>query len=220
VSVEKKTKIPGVTLTDADDICTTGFYGYITASFAQLRELLGEPNLAGSGDGKVSTEWGVQIDNHDYAMTIHDYKETSAYRNDLPSVEEFRAHDSYSWHISAHSKAGVDKLIAAIEKALATLTATKPETAKLTREGAAAQRLARAIDLIEEARQLLDDAQAALCGVIGVAPLCRNIRVVEKTVKNLRYCAEEVQDGDLDAHRLRLDHEPDEAAEAKYAPSK
>jgi hypothetical protein len=218
VSVEKKTKIPGVTLTDADDICTTGFYGYITASFAQLRELLGEPNLAGSGDGKVSTQWSVKLNGH--TITIYDYKETNLYDNALPSVEEFRALPSYSWYISAHSKADADKLIAALERALATLDMVKPEPAKLTREGAAAQRLARAIDLIEESRALLDAAHAALSDVQNVGPLRRNISIVEKTVKNLRYCVEEVQDDDLDAHRLRLDHEPDEAAEAKYAPSK
>lgn len=72
------------------------------ASYAQLVTLLGEPNSAGD-EYKVSTEWLLE-DENGHVVTIYDYKETSLYDNDLPSVEEFRALPSFEWTIGALSK--------------------------------------------------------------------------------------------------------------------
>jgi len=86
----------------------TSLRGYIRASFAQLRELFGEP-MGSSGDGKVSTEWHF-VGQQGQVITLYDYKETKEYDDSpgMPTVEEFRSWPFHVWHVGA--KHGADAL--------------------------------------------------------------------------------------------------------------
>ncbi len=104
------TKIPGVTR--GGDLSGTSLQGEINASFKQIRDLLGESE---ESDGyKVSTMWTCVFEGKTF--TVYDYKETSLYSDDLPSVEEFQARESYAWHIGGSGNA--EAFIAAIKAAL------------------------------------------------------------------------------------------------------
>ncbi len=81
----------------------TWLQGYFTCAFADLVRILGAPSSDAwasptDGDGKVSTEWTVRADDG-RVFTVYDYKETSLYDSDLPSVDAFRAQPSHRWHI-------------------------------------------------------------------------------------------------------------------------
>lgn len=81
--------------------------GYFTASYADLKKVLGEPQ---SSDGyKVSTEWIVEHNGRTW--TIYDYKETDLYEPGYPSVEQFRKLPEYQWHIGGEGKEGLNKFI-------------------------------------------------------------------------------------------------------------
>lgn len=75
---------------------------YYVASYEELQEVLGDP-LPKSDEYKVSTEWILEDENGNVA-TVYDYKSTSLYAPDLPSVEEFRKLKKYKWHIGTESK--------------------------------------------------------------------------------------------------------------------
>jgi hypothetical protein len=78
----------------------TSLQGYVTTSFARLVEKFGAPNGPEcSGDGKVSTEWVFEGLKPGDVFTLYDYKETCAYDPSYPTVEAFRARDSYEWHV-------------------------------------------------------------------------------------------------------------------------
>lgn len=93
-----KTKIEGITL--SDKFPSSALVGNIDASYKELEALLGPPNGEASGDGKVSTEW--VLGHNGQVFSLYDYKETSLYDSELPSVEAFRAQPSYCWHIGGH----------------------------------------------------------------------------------------------------------------------
>lgn len=86
---------------------------YFRASYSDLVTLLGEPN-AGSDGYKVSTEWCVTYSNQTYS--IYDYKETSLYDEEMPTVKVFRGRDHYDWHVGARENAS--SFITAMETAL------------------------------------------------------------------------------------------------------
>lgn len=71
--------------------------GRIDVSYDDLVKLFGEPNGYGD-DYKISTYWTLE-DNKGRVATIHDWKNTNLYEDDLPSVEEFRKFPSYQWTI-------------------------------------------------------------------------------------------------------------------------
>jgi hypothetical protein len=76
----------------------TSLRGGITTSYAKLKALFGE---AKESDGhKVSSEW-VFEDEDGSVATLYDWKQTSLYDEEYPSVDEFRAQSSYDWHIGA-----------------------------------------------------------------------------------------------------------------------
>ncbi len=79
----------------------TSYHGDdVEATFAELVAVLGPPNQAGDGY-KVSSEWTlVRVDRKAVAV-LYDYKMTSLYDPEYPSVEEFRKLRS-SWHVGAH----------------------------------------------------------------------------------------------------------------------
>jgi hypothetical protein len=64
----------------------------IRATYGNLVRLLGQPN--GHVSDKVTTEWVLLHEGGRF--TIYDYKATSEYDGDLPSVSEFRK-QSYDW---------------------------------------------------------------------------------------------------------------------------
>ena len=87
----------------ADDLAPVGtcLQGHVTATFDQIVERFGEPNILGEGLGsgdKVWWEWGVQFTKWDDALeddepiyaTIYDWKETHP---DHAHTGEYR------WHI-------------------------------------------------------------------------------------------------------------------------
>lgn len=98
------------------DLSGTSLQHYVEASYKDLVALLGEPS---DSDGyKVSTEWNLTHEESGEPIALYDYKETHLYDPDLPSVEKFRALDSYEWHIGARSKQVARNFAAALEEAI------------------------------------------------------------------------------------------------------
>ena len=81
----------------------THLQGYIIAKYSELVEIFGEPE---SSDGyKVSGEW-IVIDNNDRVFTVYDWKCTSLYGSDLPSVDSFRkSSELQEFNIGGHADA-------------------------------------------------------------------------------------------------------------------
>lgn len=101
--MREETKIKGIYKSyDAD--AGGSLAGYVTASYADLVILLGDPNSEGD-EYKVSTEWNLELEDGTQ-FRLYDYKETSLYASDLPSVEKFRAQKSYSWHLGGPNPGG------------------------------------------------------------------------------------------------------------------
>ncbi len=75
--------------------------GKLFASYSELVTIFGEPNSVGD-EYKVSTEW-VFISIDDYGVALYDWKETSLYDPDYPSVEAFRRDTTskQQWSIGA-----------------------------------------------------------------------------------------------------------------------
>ena len=85
---------------------STSLQGYITASYADLVEVFGEPspiNFVG-GDGKVDIEWELQVEDHDFnsisPLTIYNWK-------DYDGGTAAKTQSNYRWHI------GGDRVIVA-----------------------------------------------------------------------------------------------------------
>ena len=85
------------------DICGTSLKGRITANYAKLVELFGEPQ---ESDGyKVSGEW-VFTDDDGNVFTLYDWKETELYDDQLPSVKQFRRLPSATFNVGGKVYAG------------------------------------------------------------------------------------------------------------------
>jgi hypothetical protein len=67
----------------------TSFCGYVRSTFAELKEIFGEP-YGKSGDGKVTAEWVIKFDTGEVAC-IYDYKEGRT-----PT-------GPHNWHIGGHT---------------------------------------------------------------------------------------------------------------------
>ena len=69
---------------------TTGTWlqGHIIVSYSQLEALFGKPSR--SDEYKISGEWVFYDDVDGEVFTLYDWKMTSLYDPDLPSVDEFR----------------------------------------------------------------------------------------------------------------------------------
>jgi hypothetical protein len=93
----------------------TSLQGEVTTSFAKLLLAFGKPTYTGrrgnGGDGKVSTEWVFRDPATGDTFTIYDYKATSLYDPDAPSVKAFRELPEYEWHIGAKNKAAAERFI-------------------------------------------------------------------------------------------------------------
>lgn len=77
-----------------------GLEGYITTTRRELAAKFGEPDMTGTIDNKVTTEWVLKFEDGTIA-TIYDWKR---YDDDLgaPELDEV-----YQWHIGGQSKAAV-----------------------------------------------------------------------------------------------------------------
>jgi len=79
----------------------TSLQGYITATYQQLVEALGEPDyMEASGDGKVETEWEWYDEDHG-PITIYDWKQ-------FDGGATSRSGQPYVWHIGGAKSAVVD----------------------------------------------------------------------------------------------------------------
>lgn len=96
----------------------TSLQGYFTASYADLSRLFGE---AADSDGyKVSSEWTFVSEDGE-VFALYDYKETSLYDRDNPSVEEFRALKTYDWHIGASHNSNIKAFKAWLKEQIGSL---------------------------------------------------------------------------------------------------
>lgn len=83
----------------------------IDCSFSQLVALFGPPL---ESDGyKISGEW-LFTDKSGNVATVYDWKETSLYDSDYPTVEELRSQPVVEWHIGARDQANARRLKAQI----------------------------------------------------------------------------------------------------------
>ena len=89
--------------------------GYYTTSYEKLVEVFGKSE--GSNGYKVSTEWDLTTDDG-LTFSLYDYKETSWYNGNLPSVKEFRSQSSYSWHICGFNSEDATRIILYLNKKL------------------------------------------------------------------------------------------------------
>ena len=80
----------------------------INCSYKTIVAAFGEPD---DSDGyKVSSEWIVKDMVTGDLFSLYDYKETNLYNSLNPTVLEFRAKDSYDWHIGCSGNIKVTAL--------------------------------------------------------------------------------------------------------------
>jgi len=87
----------------ADGTC---YQGSANTPYFELVEVFGEPNLDGSGDGKVQAEWILEFEDGEVA-TIYDWKECE-------KTFEFVT----DWHIGGHNTLVVDRINKMLQKNL------------------------------------------------------------------------------------------------------
>jgi len=80
---------------------STCLQGYITASYAELVKVFGEPqSTETSGDEKVNIEWELEVHDYDFnsikPVTIYNWK-------DYDGGFEARSNQEYKWHIGGTS---------------------------------------------------------------------------------------------------------------------
>jgi hypothetical protein len=116
--------------------------GYIKASYAELRELFGEPT---DGDGyKVDAEWDLRFDDGTVA-TVYNWKDGPSYCGEsgtpVPEITD--------WHVGGNTKRALDSVQIALD---------------LHREGAADDAKRNPVDELIDARQTLLESLAAQHG--------------------------------------------------------
>jgi hypothetical protein len=89
--------------------------------------------------------------------------------------------------------------------------------ATMTRKEAALRRINYAVYKIEEARQKLDEAMAALSSVKGASPQYNEILHISTLLKDLRYDVDQFSaDQSTPSSVVRLDRDPKAEEEARY----
>ena len=93
-----------------DDFATVGssLRGHIHATYDELVEVFGEPNILNAEEGdKVFNEWGVRFEDgdDDIYTTIYDWKELDAYDSHV---------GNYRWHIGGRDHRGVELIYEAL----------------------------------------------------------------------------------------------------------
>ena len=81
---------------------STSLQGYITAGYADLVEVFGEPqSTETSGDGKVDIEWELQVEDYDFnsisPLTIYNWK-------DYDGGTTAKTQSDYRWHVGGERK--------------------------------------------------------------------------------------------------------------------
>ena len=82
--------------------------GHIHATYDELVEVFGEPNILNAEEGdKVFNEWGVRFEDgdDDVYTTIYDWKELDAYDSHI---------GNYRWHIGGKEHRGVELIYEAL----------------------------------------------------------------------------------------------------------
>ena len=78
----------------------TSLQSYVDTNYADLHKLFGEPQ--GCDGYKVSGEWTF-VDPKGNVVTLYDWKSTSLYDSDYPSIETFRASPRATFNIGGNS---------------------------------------------------------------------------------------------------------------------
>ena len=84
--------------------------GHIHATYDELVEVFGEPNILNAEEGdKVFNEWGIRFEDgdDDIYTTIYDWKELDAYDSHI---------GNYRWHIGGKEHRGVELIYEALGK--------------------------------------------------------------------------------------------------------
>jgi hypothetical protein len=84
-----------------DFISGTSYQGEIDTNYSRLVEVFGEPSYGPNEPGKVTCEWGLEIDG--VLCTIYDWKEY----DETPMGD-------YEWHIGGDSQEAVRKVYEAL----------------------------------------------------------------------------------------------------------
>lgn len=101
--LKKDLNIPEYVLDPNADINGTGLRDHIQADYKDLKKLFGEPE---ESDGyKVSGEWCFRNDNGKEVYTLYDWKSTSLYESEYPSVEKFRNSGVQEFNVGGHNDA-------------------------------------------------------------------------------------------------------------------
>lgn len=92
---------------DQNDADGTSLVGHVKTTYGQLVKLFGEPV---ESDGyKVSGEWILKNDNGD-VITIYDWKSTTLYDHDCPTVDEFRTNgEEFVFNVGSNDSNTFDK---------------------------------------------------------------------------------------------------------------
>ena len=90
-----------VTVTPRSNFVSTSLQGYLNASYADLVKVFGYPQCTEtSGDGKVDTEWELQINDKEFDtvrnVTIYNWK-------DYDGGHEAMSNPNYEWHIGGNN---------------------------------------------------------------------------------------------------------------------
>jgi hypothetical protein len=101
---------------DDADISGTSLMGEISATYGELAEVLGK--ASGGDDYKVSGEWTF-VSTEGEVFNVYDWKETSLYDSDLPSVQKFRkSTEPVMFHVGARRGSDVVGFIKWLKKKL------------------------------------------------------------------------------------------------------
>jgi hypothetical protein len=94
--------------------------GYVKATFSQICEIMGAPDLEESGDGKVSTEF-VFTDFESNEIRIYDWKE-------YDGGERCRSEAVYEWHVGGRTPYVIEVVNEMLDAEGYEMTATRKRT--------------------------------------------------------------------------------------------
>ena len=99
--MEKEIIMNNVIVEPRDYFVSTSLQGYLQASYDDLVKVFGDPQCTEtSGDGKVDTEWELQINDLEFDtvrnVTIYNWK-------DYDGGLEAMTNPKYEWHIGGNS---------------------------------------------------------------------------------------------------------------------
>lgn len=86
--LKKDLNLPDYKLNYDAEVGGTHLVGHIHTNYQSLEDAFGEPTEC--DEYKVSGEWRFKDNNSKEVFTIYDWKQTSLYDADYPTVDEFR----------------------------------------------------------------------------------------------------------------------------------